>query len=244
MSLRRLDDLLLTFYTVPRAGQRRLSDGGGPFGFDVTTALQVDYLIDSYRCDGIVETGCHMGDTSEYLARRYSHLLVRTCDINDESALFTRARLRGYGNAEIRQGDSAALLPSLLEGFNCPLVFLDAHWTDEWPLARELIAIQRGIVVIDDFYIGHPRFGYDYYNGIVCGPDLVSDVLGNIEEMFVGNPYADFPAPCLQTGRRSGTGFLAIESDSAPLHDSPWFRRITLRPTIELPRWESAAEGA
>lgn len=234
-----LESLLLTFYTVPRAGQYRLSDGGGPFGFDVTTALQVESLIRAYKCDGLVETGCHLGDTTEYLARRYPGIPLQSCDLDYTSATFTRARLRQYRSVLVHHGDSADLLPSMLAGYTTPLIFLDAHWEEKWPLPTELASIQRGVVVLDDFYIDHPRFGYDRYDGIACGPQLVADSLPDLEEIFVGNPYADYPVPCLQVGRRSGTGYIAINLDSEPMRDNAMFQKVPIRPQLEMPDWAS-----
>jgi hypothetical protein len=52
------------FYRTGRAGAQRLSDGGGPFGFDIAVALMVDELIREYDCDAVAETGCFAGDTT------------------------------------------------------------------------------------------------------------------------------------------------------------------------------------
>ena len=59
------------FYRTWRAGACRLPDGGGPFGFDIAVALLADELITGYGCDAIAETGCFLGDTTAYPARRY-----------------------------------------------------------------------------------------------------------------------------------------------------------------------------
>jgi len=234
----RLTSLLLTFYTTARLGQEQLSDGGGPFGFDITTALQVDFLVDAYGCDGIVETGCFLGDTTEYLANRYPQLPVRTCDVAENHAAFTRHRLKQHQNATVLHGDSADLLPSLLDGLDRPLLYLDAHWREAWPLRDELTSVRRGVVAIDDFFIGHDRFGYDQYDGVVCGPELVAQSLPQAEELFVGNPYAKYAAPCLQTGRRAGTGYLAPGLDASLLARSDLFVRVPLRPEVIMPPWE------
>ena len=71
------------FYRTLRLSATELSDGGGPFGFDITTALEFDYLIERYQCDAVIETGSNMGDTTEYLARAYPHLTSVTCDVVD-----------------------------------------------------------------------------------------------------------------------------------------------------------------
>ncbi|MFI6277889.1 hypothetical protein [Streptomyces sp. NPDC050988] len=236
--------LLRAFYGTARAGGLdRLAGGGGPLGFDVTTALQIQALISHYGCDGVVESGCHLGDTTEYFARAYPHLPVRAADIDAGRAAFTRDRLAAFPNVDVRHGDSADLLPALLSGMQRPLVFLDAHWGPDWPLVAELTALHRAVAVIDDFAIGHPRFGYDTYDGQVCGPQLVADTLPGLERMFVGHVEATYPLPCLQTGRRSGTGIILCGLDDSPLTRHPWFAEVPLRPHPLLPSWTTVREG-
>ncbi len=74
-----LDETVSVFYRTERAGACRLSDGGDPFGFDITVALIAGDLITRYGCDAVAETGCFLGDTTAYLARRYPHLPVYAC---------------------------------------------------------------------------------------------------------------------------------------------------------------------
>ncbi|WP_199826916.1 hypothetical protein [Streptomyces sp. WM6378] len=240
-----VEQVLGAFYRTPRAGGLdRLAGGGGPFGFDVTAACRVHTLVTLFRCDGIVESGCHLGDTTEYLARAYPHLPVRACDLDGQRAGFARARLAGLSNAVVRHGDSGRLLPALLSGLERPLVFLDAHWGPDWPLRAELTALKgvRALVIVDDFRIGHPRFGYDTYDGMVCGPELVADALPGLGRMFVGDVEADYPLPCLQTGRRSGSGTIVLGLDDTPLAAHPWFAEVPLRPCPVLPSWASVPE--
>lgn len=225
------------FYRVPRAGAVRLSDGGGPFGFDISVALQVDYLITSFGCDGIIETGCFLGDTTEYLARHYPHLPIRTCDIDPQVADFTRHRVSGLTNATVSTGDSAALIHQLTQGLHRPLYYLDAHWYDDWPLAAELRSITTGVICIDDFDIGHPRFGFDTYRGRRCDPHLVASALPELTTMWIGNPLFGYPMPCLQTGRRAGTGY--FPRGLAGTIDHPMFLPVPLQP-VQLPVWPDA----
>lgn len=229
--------LLDQFYRVPRAGAVRLSDGGGPFGFDITVAIQVDHLVTTLDCDGIIETGCFLGDTTEYLSRRYSHLPIRTCDIDPQAAEFTRRRLTHMGNVSVRTGDSAALIAKLARGLRRPLYYLDAHWYDQWPLHSELATIDVGVVCIDDFDIGHARFGYDSYHGRPCDPHFVTAALPDLPQMWVGNPFFDYTVPCLQTGRRAGTGYLLRGLPGRI--DHPMFTLVPLRPVL-LPQWPDA----
>ncbi len=232
-------DLLHTFYTTARAGQGRLSDGGGPFGFDITTAVQIDYLLGAYGCDGVIETGCFLGDTTDYLARLYPELPIVTCDVVAEHAAFTRHRLRDRSNTSVVTGDSADVLASLSGRFDRPLVYLDAHWYECWPLADELAAISVGIVAVDDVDLGHPRFGYDTYRGQPLDITFLADLTAR-DALYVGDPFVPYPYPCLQVGRRSGTAYLPVGLDHGPLQGSAMFRPVPLRPTPTLPVWPDA----
>ncbi|MCU1447952.1 MAG: hypothetical protein JWP02_122, partial [Acidimicrobiales bacterium] len=104
----RPSEILNVFYRVPRAGAERLSDGGGPFGFDITVALLVDDLITRCGCDALVETGCHLGDTTAYLATAYPQLPVLSCDIDPRSAAFTAQRVSKHSNITVTCQDSPA----------------------------------------------------------------------------------------------------------------------------------------
>jgi hypothetical protein len=212
------------FYRIERAGAARLSDGGGPFGFDITIALLVDDLIERYGCDAIAETGCFLGDTTVYLARRYATLPVYSCDTDAAHVGFTQARLAGCGNARVTCADSPSLVGVVCAAHERPLFYLDAHWGEQWPLPRELAAITAGVAVIHDFDIGHPRFSFDTYDGVACGPVLLAAVAGLPPMYFTPDPGASFPLPCLQTGRRAGTGITVIGLDTRPLEQHPWLQ--------------------
>lgn len=198
------------FYRTGRAGARRLSDGGGPFGFDIAVALMVDELIRGYGCDTIAETGCFAGDTTFYLARRYPGLPVHSCDIDPASAAFTSRRLAGCPNAAVTCEDSPLMLTRVAARHARPLAFLDAHWGADWPLIAELdiVTAAGGIAVIHDFDIGHDRFSYDSYGGVPCGPLMLSRMGSPPSWYYALDPSAALPVPCLQTGRRAGVGVI------------------------------------
>ena len=201
-----IDRTVSVFYRTGRAGAQRLSDGGGPFGFDIAVALMVDELIRKYGCDAIAETGCFTGDTTFYLARRYPSLPVYSCDIDWGCAAFTTRRLAGCSNAEVTREDSPGMLARVASRHVRPLAFLDAHWGEHWPLIAELgvVMAAAGIAVIHDFDIGHDRFSYDTYDGLPCGPLLLSRLAAPPAWYYTLDPSAALPVPCLQTGRRAG----------------------------------------
>ena len=198
------------FYRTGRAGAQRLSDGGGPFGFDIAVALMVDELIREYGCDAVAETGCFAGDTTFYLARRYPALPVYSCDTDRACAAFTARRLAGCPNAEVTCEDSPVMLARVAARHARPLAFLDAHWGADWPLIAELdiVTAAAGIAVIHDFDIGHDRFSYDTYGGVPCGPLLLPRMASPPAWYYTLDPAAALPVPCLQTGRRAGVGVI------------------------------------
>jgi hypothetical protein len=210
------------FYRTPRAGQVRLSDGGGPFGFDIGKALIVDYLVAAYGCDAVAETGCFLGDTTWFLGSCYPDLPVLACDIDPQAVSFTRSRTTPLPNVGVSCRDAVDLVSEVTAAFARPLLYLDAHWGQRWPLHEELTAACRGVVVIDDFDIGHPRFGFDVYDDLVCGPDVLAGLSILPSEFWVNDPDAVFPLPCLQTGRRSGIGVLVNGLSPEPARTSPY----------------------
>jgi hypothetical protein len=232
--MERADATLAAFYRTTRAGAARLSDDGGPFGFDITVALLVDDLITAYGCDAVAETGCFLGDTTDYLARRYPDLPVYSCDINPDWARFTQHRVAAHSNARVLHTDSPKLVAGVTAIQERPLWFLDAHWDEDWPLAQELMTIRQGVAVIHDFDIGHPRFGYDVYGGQVCGPAMLAALPNPPQVYFTPDPEADWPLPCLQTRRRSGIGVLAVGLDLGPLEQHPHLITHHLAPEMAV----------
>jgi hypothetical protein len=218
----RVDVTFGVFYRVERAGAGRLSDGGGPFGFDVTLALLVDDLVRRFACDVLAEAGCFLGDTTVYLARRYPDLPVKSCDVDAGHAAFTGYRMAGLANASVACVDSASLVSDVCAAYQRPLFYLDAHWGADWPLARELTAIKTGVAVIHDFDIGHPRFSFDSYRGTACGPEFLARMPHPPDRYFTPNPHANYPLPCLQVGRRAGVGVVVIGLDPSPLDGHPY----------------------
>jgi hypothetical protein len=219
-----VDQTMSVFYRIVRAGAARLPDGGGPFGFDIAVALMVDHLIAACGCDAVIETGCFMGDTTDYLARRHPGLPVFTCDIDPDLARFTAQRVAGCPNAAVTCEDSPAMLERVLRGRARPVAFLDAHWAQEWPLVAELnlIVSAGGIAVVHDFDIGHDRFSYDAYGDLACGPGVLTRMAEPPDRYWVLDPAAPLPVPCLQVGRRAGVAVVTAPRATGPADASPY----------------------
>jgi hypothetical protein len=229
-----VDRTAAIFYRTGRAGACRLSDGGGPFGFDIAIALLADDLIAGYGCDAIAETGCFLGDTAAYLARRYPQLPVYTCDINPGFCKFTARRLATCPNVTVSCEDSPVMLARVSAEHDRTFAYLDAHWAEHWPLVAELDSLRTAIALIHDFDIGHQRFSFDTYHGIPCGPGLLTRMARPPGRYFTFNPAAALPVPCLQTGRRAGVAVLTTAGlDSRPLDDSPYLAARRLPPAVQ-----------
>jgi hypothetical protein len=221
-----VDRTAAVFYRTWRAGACRLSDGGGPFGFDITVALLADELITAYGCDAVAETGCFLGDTTAYLARRYPHLPVYACDTGPGFCAFTARRLARCPNVTVTCEDSPLMLARVCAQHDRTFAFLDAHWGPRWPLLAELDTLSGGVAVVHDFDIGHPRFSFDTYDGVACGPGLLERMTRSPGAYFVFDPAGVLPLPCLQTGRRAGVAVVTAGLDDRPLHGS---RYLTAR---------------
>ena len=213
----RIDRTATVFYRTWRAGAGRLRDGGGPFGFDIAVALLADAVITGYGCEAIAETGCFLGDTTAYLARRYPQLPVYACDIEAGFCAFTARRLAACPNMTVTCEDSPAMLARVSTWHPRTFAFLDAHWGPQWPLAEELDTLADAVAVIHDFDIGHPRFSFDAYGGVACGPGLLEQMSNPLSRYFILDPAAALPLPCLQTGRRAGVAAVAVGLDDRPL---------------------------
>lgn len=229
------DSVFRHFYQTIRAGAVGLSDGGGPFGFDITAAVAFDDLVRAYHPDVLVETGCFFGDTTSYLGRTYPDLPVWSCDIDASSAAVSRHRTQDQQNVSVFTEDSPTVVERAVARFSRPLFYLDAHGHATWPLARELQAVQQGIACIDDFDIGNPRFAYDHYDGIRCDAEYVFSAAERVGAVYRMDPEADYPFPCLQTGRRGGKGVAPFGPEAEEVCRSmPRLAHHSARQTNEL----------
>ena len=224
-----LGKLLIHFYKTERT-PIYMSDHGGPFGFDVHHALEVDYLIKSYGCDAIIETGTFFGDTTLYLAEMYPDLPVHSCEINSSFYEISKQRLANNSNVTLHNESSEKDLKKLNKKFNLPFIYLDAHWYNpvNFPLAKELKSIKRAIVCVGDFFIGRGSgqgfryfdqeelFKVDYHFDKLDDNSIDIDIIEkNIKPstpIYANNALGlnNYPLPCHQFTRRSGRAYFAI----------------------------------
>lgn len=195
------------YYTC-RPG-RRLA-WGGPFNGQAVRCLLFATLVERLRPAAIVETGTHLGTTTEWMSA--FQVPVFTCESSKENYGFAQARLSPIRNVTVTLGDSREFLRRLLKG---PLLdarqeaiifYLDAHWNADLPLAEEVDLIfgscPSAAVMIDDFEVpGDAGYGFDSY-----GPSLTlnaSYVAVAVREHRLAAFYPSSPSSA-ETGVRRG----------------------------------------
>jgi hypothetical protein len=205
----------VNFYTTKRQSFS-MSDNGGPFGFDIHFALEIDYLIKSYNVDCFFETGTNSGDTTEYLCKTYPHLNIVSCETNLDYFKFAKKRLQNYKNVYLFNESSEAVIAKLNQKFQMTLYYLDAHWNDYWPLKDEIKNIDKGLICVSDFYNPYQEltnldveYGYDTYQNISCDVNLLNGVIQDKTKIYTNNvlDLDVYEYPCLQRQRRTGRAY-------------------------------------
>lgn len=129
------------------------------------------------RFDNFVETGTYLGETAAAMSRFYRK--VFTVEIHDGLYEKAAARFKGSENVEAFHGNSAKILPHILDQLDGPAVFwLDAHYSGpktgrigkvQTPVEEELSLIfatgsAEHLIFIDDarLFVGkdsYPKLG-------------------------------------------------------------------------------------
>ena len=219
------EKIFFNFYNTPRLSLN-MSDGGGPFSLDIHNALEVCYLIDFYKCDVILETGTNTGDTTEFLAKTFTHLPIETCEIEKDLSLVARYRLKNYMNVDVGFETSKDFILRTVQKYSFPFFFLDAHFFEQWPLKDELSFIKKGVVCIHDFNIKNVNYSYNSYQGTMCDSSLVAEHLKHDVTIFTNNPKGNYPYPVLQKKRLSGRGYFVIGKDSHGFDQNNQFKLL------------------
>jgi hypothetical protein len=123
-------------------------------------------LAKQYDLRVLIETGTYMGETAWALRRDLDR--IETIELEPTLARLARIRFKAVPNVHVHEGDSASVLPRILETLTEPAIcWLDAHpSTDRTahdapiPLRAELAAIGGHpvgghVVLVDDLqYLG------------------------------------------------------------------------------------------
>ncbi len=141
----------------------------------------------------LVETGTYEGDMVSALRRDFVRL--RTIELDADLCRRARKRMRRASNVEVVEGDSAVVLPKVLEDLREPAVFwLDAHFSGgvtaraeiDTPVWAELTAVLDHdvlghVVLVDDAHEFDGSNGYPTVEEVVYlvaerRPDLITSV--------------------------------------------------------------------
>jgi hypothetical protein len=180
---------------------------GEPFNGQRVRMDTVRRLIAVHDPDVFLETGTFFGFTTRFFIGQGAP--VYSVEIKRSYHLAARARL-GFGASELRlrRAHSLAVISEMRgEGFGRPFVYLDAHWWDDLPLAREVDELLAGdgdlLIVVDDAQVpGDEGYAHDSHDGEALGLamlDLPADVVIGFPAVASGD----------ETGARRGTLYLA-----------------------------------
>ena len=222
----------INFYNTKRLAFD-MSDEGGPFGFDIHHALEINFLIEKYQVDCIVETGTNSGDTTEYLCKSYPNITVVSCETNNDYFSFAYNRLKDFKNLFLFNESSEITVKNINKHFQTPLFYFDAHWNDYWPLADEISNVEKGIVCVGDFknpfaFSNDPEvvYGYDGYNGIDCDFNFIRHSVGEKATKIYTNNVTDdtvYEFPSLQRKKRSGRCYFEVNLNRDFFKESNYF---------------------
>jgi hypothetical protein len=174
---------IVDYYRFPA----RRSSWGGPFNGQQRRQELFSALIKTIKPAAIMETGTHLGTTTEFMAD--SGIPVYSVESNRRLYGFACARLWLKRHVTIRHGDSRQALraffagPFRLREDGAILAYLDAHWNDDLPQADELEIIfqncQAAVVMIDDFEVpGDQGYLYDNFGpGRVLNAGYIASVV-------------------------------------------------------------------
>jgi hypothetical protein len=188
-------------------------------------------LCNVFRIEAVVETGTHVGMTTEFIARTLP-VPIFTVEYNRRIYGFAKIRLFQYSNVKLYKGDSCSFLRKL---FNLKLLldgpvffYLDAHWGNNLPLAEELKIIfencTQAIVMIDDFQVPwDPGYGFDDYGK---GDALTSEYIAPVVSRFGLERFYPSVKSEEETGKKRGCIVLVQGSTPASLPAQiKWLRK-------------------
>ena len=116
----------------------------------------------TYGLRTLIETGTYLGSMINAMKGEFDEII--SIELDQKLSEMARRRFAGYGHISIVRGDSAEILPKLLQDVRKPCLFwLDGHYSGgvtakgatETPIVQELLEILRHpvdghVVLVDD----------------------------------------------------------------------------------------------
>ena len=170
------------------------SDGWATFNVDRFLVERVVRYNKRFGFKSAIETGTFRGETTVGLAKLFPK--VFTIEVNPDFHEAVQPRFRYYGNITSLLGNSAQLLPDILDKTDYPLfAYLDAHWQEHCPLRDEiatLMAVKKPkLIMIHDFKVPGRDFGYDEYDRRPNNLEYIADLLNHDECRYAFNHQTD-----------------------------------------------------
>jgi predicted O-methyltransferase YrrM len=141
---------------------------GGAFNGQAERRATFLEVIDRLQPAALVETGTYRGTSTDFMARHFAGP-IHSCEIDRRCFQGSRRKLARFPQVELAQSDSRTFLRYVLARLKpaAPLlVYLDAHWWDDLPLAEEIAIIlasgHEAAIMIDDFEVpDDPGYTFD-----------------------------------------------------------------------------------
>jgi FkbM family methyltransferase len=170
------------------------------------------HMIDALNPVAVVETGTFRGVTTAFIAEHFSGPIY-TCEVDQRWYLTAKAGLSRFSQIDIRRQDSRAFLRAVLNEAEpgLLLIYLDAHWQNDLPLAEELdLILSNGrpvAIMIDDFAV---PMDVDYrFDDYGPGKALTLDLLAHLPSMGAALFFPTLPA-CKETGAQRGCAVIGV----------------------------------
>lgn len=152
-----------------------------PRGFHGDLYLIAVIATAAHRCRQFIETGTNVGNTIAYFAECFPAIPCYSCEPAKDAFNVAHRRTARFKNVTLVNQPSPEFLYRLEKSMKstATLFWLDAHGAGfSWPLQKEVAFITRvcrcACVLIDDFRVpGQPQFGFDRWDGQVCGFDYI-----------------------------------------------------------------------
>lgn len=146
----------LDWHLLPDLAQRF----GGPFNGQSGRTEIFHQILRAIPFRAIVETGTYVGTTTLYM-QASSKLPVYTVEAVPRFYYYSQQRFKSQPVIHPFLGDSRVFLAKLSESpsvpHDCVFFYLDAHWHEDLPLAREMEIIREHwtdpVIMIDDFQV-------------------------------------------------------------------------------------------
>src|SRR5271167_2474652 len=113
---------------------------GGAFNGQAERRATFLEMLERLQPSALIETGTYRGTSTDFMARHFTGP-IHSCEIDRRCFLGSRRKLARFPQVELARSDSRPFLRYVLARLvpAAPLlIYLDAHWWEDLPLAEEI----------------------------------------------------------------------------------------------------------